>query len=560
MARKKAPNAKTPVKRAIPDAAKAKPQPVITVTDRRPSVANAVSKAYGAPGNAKMPRKQDAKPDGPMLHLMKNMAGQDMLSDLEDSEDDNVSEDGKYNERLRQESIEHEQWNRIVARTFEPQMQNEDGSEDELDVNEERSKGGSDIREEFSRQNQNDSPFATVAKRISGIWKRPESNIQTSFIAEDKIASEARIARPRKGLARRVIELKEKMINLWPESAIIRNLLVVCKYFIGALVILFVFQAIQSNLPEEVSVFDRFAHFGERITAPAQTLLGKISSTSRQNPAQLPQDPDLSQLKSLKDSTSAQFKHLKSRLDNIEATYNQMARKAKTQPIPARRINLFASGSGLTVDPYLTSPTRARDTANRYLVTRWFSRWRGWPDSIHHGPLAAFTPWEDMGDCWCTPDSGGSAQIVVTLAQPVVPKELVVEHVSKHATLQAGSAPKNIELWAQIKDSKLRNAIVKGALQYGIHQNALHERDDQIESLEEDWIRIGQWTYNIDGTSHIQTFEIQIPLEDFGAPVDSLAFRALDNWGPVKYVCLYRLKLHGLVANSKSEQLNGIGY
>ena len=545
MAKKNVTKAKA--NRVMPDATKAKPQQV--VTDRRPSVANAVSKAYGAPGKAKMPRKQDARPDGLMLDLMQDMEEQDMLSGSEGSEDD------YYNERLRQESVQREQQSRRGTRKPELQTHNED-EEIENEAN-------SDIMENATRQYRKGSPFATVAKKISGIWKRPESDTQTSFIAEDKIASEARIARPRSSLARRAIESKEKILSSfvnYAELSFIGNLLVLVKYFIGALVVLFVFQTIQSNLPEDVPVFKHLKPFGERITAQVQPLLDRMSTISHQNPPQFPQRLDISQLKSLKDSTSAQFKHLKTRLDNIETTYNMLAKKTKTPPISARKINLFASGSGLTVDPYLTSPTRARDTANRNLVTRWYSRWRGWPDSIHHGPMAAFTPWEDMGDCWCTPDSDGSAQIVVNLAQSVVPKELVVEHVSKHATLQAGSAPKNIELWAHIKDSKRRNAVVKGALQYGIHQNPLHKRDDQIKSLDDTWIRIGHWTYNIDATSHIQTFEIQTPLEDFEAPVDRLAFQASDNWGPVKYVCLYRLKLHGLVANSKSNQLNGIGY
>ena len=237
-----------------------------------------------------------------------------------------------------------------------------------------------------------------------------------------------------------------------------------------------------------------------------------------------------------------------------------MAKKANTPALAERKINLFSPGSGLVVDPHLTSPTFDRNPMRKKYLAIWNERWRGHVDSVRYGPISAFTPWEDMGDCWCSPSSGGRAQIVVSLGKPIIPKELVVEHLPRDATLQIGSAPKDIELWAQIQDSKRRDAVKRGALQYDIHQNVIGSSEQSIRALDDTWVRIGQWKYDINGPTNVQTFEISVPLEDFDTPVRRLAFRSTSSWGPVKNVCLYRLKLHGMVTKSEALREDALGY
>jgi len=212
-------------------------------------------------------------------------------------------------------------------------------------------------------------------------------------------------------------------------------------------------------------------------------------------------------------------------------------------------------------------------------------------------PEAAFTPWDGEGDCWCHATRDKMSQIAVSLGQPMVPEEVVVEHIPKGASLNPGVAPREMELWAQFKSSRdlavgpdqpysaskiptpliarffaepqtapsstsslpsptppvVRSTLsplsltlqttVLDALRLAYpNEPATAYSDDAL--LGPTFFRIGKWQYDINGENHIQNFDLDVVLDIPNLLVDKVVIRVKSNWGSL-HTCLYRLKLHG---------------
>ena len=255
-------------------------------------------------------------------------------------------------------------------------------------------------------------------------------------------------------------------------------------------------------------------------------------------------------------TTPWEFDYLRKRLDIVEK--KMVTGGTAEQKVP--RVNYFAPGNGIVVDPYLTSPTRQLATP-KSPSARFFAWLMDIPQRSANAPTAAFAPWDDVGDCWCAPPSGppgeGKTQLTVMLPKDVVPTDLVVEHIPMDATLDPGATPKDIELWVEIQDDQKREAVANAAFSYiNKEDSTLGPENKKLfhttKSLDYKWVRVGRWQYNVYTPSYVQTFPVPVPLEHFGAKTNKVAFRALSTWGTADYVCLYRLKLHGLLSNTSS--------
>ena len=238
---------------------------------------------------------------------------------------------------------------------------------------------------------------------------------------------------------------------------------------------------------------------------------------------------------------------------------NSLERRLDDTPLAvpaARQMNHFAIGAGAIVEPLITSPTK---TTRRPLLQKVRAWWFGLYHPEGFGPVAALSPWDDMGDCWCAPPTGhpwaGRAQIGVLLPRKIFPTELVLEHIPASATYDIHSAPKEIELWAKIEDKAARDAV--GTAIFPLlpddstavnPSNFLQKLDDPMKSLDYTYIRIGKWKYDIHAPNNVQTFRVPIDLAHFNAVVNKVVVRSLNNWGTTSYTCFYRLKLHGALA------------
>ena len=244
------------------------------------------------------------------------------------------------------------------------------------------------------------------------------------------------------------------------------------------------------------------------------------------------------------------------RLEALESWTRSLSNSQPTIAVQPKvhKVNYFSTGLGAVVDPWLTSPTKPSKLVHAFpagLVSRFF----GWNTIVLReafAPVEALGPWQDIGDCWCAPPAKGKAQIGVILPRDIVPTELVIEHIPRDATLDIGAAPKDVELWVQITDPQDREAVENAASARfqpdgGSAVAAQASQDYHVRALDESWVRIGSWRYDIFTRENVQTFPVPIDLDNFGVRINKVVVRAKENWGDRDYVCLYRLRLHGLL-------------
>ncbi|KAL4930898.1 uncharacterized protein BDV17DRAFT_257714 [Aspergillus undulatus] len=236
------------------------------------------------------------------------------------------------------------------------------------------------------------------------------------------------------------------------------------------------------------------------------------------------------------------------------------------------KTNFLSMGHGVIIDPYMTSPSAGRQLT-------WFQESYFWLAGNKHlrpqPPLAALTPWEDFGECWCSAPRQGMSQIGIILGRRIVPEDVIVEHLPKTATIRPEVAPQEMELWARYRyigknarpyksswSSWIRGypeniagqdalasdrKVVRGPVMEALRLTWRGEPDEAFSDdklLGEDFYRIGKWTYDIHEKTHIQRFPVTALLDSDELRVDKVVFRVKSNWG-ANETCIYRLKLHG---------------
>jgi hypothetical protein len=218
--------------------------------------------------------------------------------------------------------------------------------------------------------------------------------------------------------------------------------------------------------------------------------------------------------------------------------------KGATQNSLARP-NHFSLATGAIVDPVITSPTYIFPGSDVWFPTRWMRAFIGNPVRQPNPARAALTRWEEYGDCWCaasTNSLGFGPSIGVITANNIFPDQIVVEHIPSTATLQPGSAPREMELVAYIGDLETYNAVKTAS--EGLFPDEAAELEHPYR-----YVRIATWTYDISGES-VQSFPVQVDTRALGADANKFIIRAKNNWGvdeTVPYTCLYRIKVHGEV-------------
>lgn len=220
------------------------------------------------------------------------------------------------------------------------------------------------------------------------------------------------------------------------------------------------------------------------------------------------------------------------------------------------RVNWFQPGFHAWIDHSLSSPT----------ATYCDPLWKPWPISrlwsqckqlpLSPSPRMALQPWEDpMYDRWCAPSSGGLMQLTVEIMRPILPTELVVEYMAKDASPIGfmATAPKEVELWIQIKDAEARHKYsLAMADHYGTNlwwKSSPQGRSiSKKRELGEEWVPVGRWMYDIHAKSNIQGFKI-LAAPDFvkhNITTDKLAVRVNSNWGDRSMTCVNRFQMFGL--------------
>lgn len=210
------------------------------------------------------------------------------------------------------------------------------------------------------------------------------------------------------------------------------------------------------------------------------------------------------------------------------------------------RVNHFSLGTGAAINADLTSSNFVFPSMKISMRSKLYSWVSFRPVPGPNPPDSALTRWDEHGDCWCSPLNNNERkwpELAVIISNNIYPDQVIVEHLPTTASLEPGSAPQEMELWAFIEDDATREKIESRSMDF-------FQEDKHPKGL----VKIGTWTYDMESTEHIQSFPIQIDLATFGdrAYTNNLMVRVKNNWGGdrVEYSCLYRVRLNGKIVES----------
>ena len=251
------------------------------------------------------------------------------------------------------------------------------------------------------------------------------------------------------------------------------------------------------------------------------------------------------------------------RLDRIEQFVQSLLPKSRLPEVPIQHhINWFAASNGAVVDPYLSSP--GDYNCRRIKEQTWYSVLFSITSKCEYTSYPqgqALRPWSETDERFCAPPSRGKLQLTVNIKRAITPTDLVLEHMPKDASIRIGDAPKELELWVEIDDNEVHEAV-SDAIKRIPHPKLFdssspqQERElDQKQALPLTFLPVGRWIYNIYEHDHIQTFHIPFPLQEYGVKATKFAVRVNSNWGDYGPTCIYRARLHGHDQSGVVEEL-----
>lgn len=279
-----------------------------------------------------------------------------------------------------------------------------------------------------------------------------------------------------------------------------------------------------------------------------QAVSGIFSEVSRLRELVLPLIPRVATLESkIEDHQlilNANSKKIDEQLKNLPLAQLEAIKKSniiKNAEFSMRTINWFSPSYGPSILPRLTSTTKDR---NEKFWPGVYASMRGIKTS--NSPKAALEKWQEPGDCWCAaastdgkgkPDTG-KAQLGVDIQYWIFPQAVTIEHIPKEGTLNIQSAPKEIEIWAQIANPDHMKTI----------ETIRNENPHQIKTCGsapyQGYACIGKFNYDINALNHVQTVSMDIDLEEHNISTRRIVVRVTENWGG-DWTCLYRVQMHG---------------
>lgn len=261
------------------------------------------------------------------------------------------------------------------------------------------------------------------------------------------------------------------------------------------------------------------------------------------------------------------------RLDRVEQTLQNMNSGGSQyfEASEASQLDFFAVGNGASIDPYLTSPTASQvvrsDRQQELRKTSWYCSLFSCENLdqvagiITGSPAEVLTSWDDSGfQRWCAPSTRGKLQVTVLTARELAPTQLVIEHGTRETTLLVGAAPRELELWIEIKDTEIRGRVSDaiGRLFPEIFETSTPQVEGNLDptvNLGPHFVPVGRWTYNIHRGQAVQTFRLALPLREYGANSTKFSIRANSNWGNSDFTCLNRIRMHGRDSSGFVEML-----
>jgi hypothetical protein len=153
-------------------------------------------------------------------------------------------------------------------------------------------------------------------------------------------------------------------------------------------------------------------------------------------------------------------------------------------------------------------------------------------------PVTALHPDISVGQCW--PFAGQSGQLGILLSRKIVPEDITIEHASKDLALNVSSAPKKFEVWGLIEDQESLEKLAS-------LPSVITSEGEAQERLIGNKVLLVSGEYDINASSHIQTFPVEQAVRDLEVPVNVVIVRVLENHGNEALSCLYRVRVGGTV-------------
>ncbi|KAK9467048.1 hypothetical protein V1512DRAFT_261806 [Lipomyces arxii] len=202
--------------------------------------------------------------------------------------------------------------------------------------------------------------------------------------------------------------------------------------------------------------------------------------------------------------------------------------------------------SSLSFDPY--------KTGNRNIFAKLFGLK---PPSNQQGE--ALSSDIVLGNCWAF--QGQEGRLGIRLSELIYIEEVAINHLPKTLTKDWKLAPKEFEVWIDVPSDRKRREL-QDALQGAFTAKRLVEVQDGSEKvlvknsgesaggmlhpLLTKYVKIGQFTYDINGPFHQQAFRFPRQANEIlrTTPVGSVLFRFTQNWG-AEVSCIYKVLVHG---------------
>ncbi|KAF8575850.1 hypothetical protein K439DRAFT_1368772, partial [Ramaria rubella] len=158
------------------------------------------------------------------------------------------------------------------------------------------------------------------------------------------------------------------------------------------------------------------------------------------------------------------------------------------------------SSAGGQIIHHLTTPRYIYRRPTSAIRLLW-GRLTGRGFSLGRELITVLEPDTSLRNCWLFEGSHG--QIAILLSLDVQISEFTVDHIEKTIAFDRCSAPKEIELWGQIRGK------------------------DNIAKF------------------HVQSFQVSPKVKEIGAKFSVVIFVIKSNWGHGEYTCVYRCRVHG---------------
>lgn len=210
------------------------------------------------------------------------------------------------------------------------------------------------------------------------------------------------------------------------------------------------------------------------------------------------------------------------------------------------QINFFSMGSGATVNAQHSSTTYdpyREGVVNRRLLEHGIPAAKRWDRN------EALADWTEDGDKWCAASDVNTEgkpygyMIAVQLGRPVIPQQIVVEHILPGATIDPDARPQDIEVYVQIEDPEVRERVRDFS---ATHIRPL-EDNVVVAPLADDMVLVGRFQY-VGAELHdgVYVHQLSPELKSLGAETTEVIVRAVNNYGSPDHTCFYRVRMYGL--------------